>query len=294
MDFGLSRQRANARGGGGAAGGSSSRADHHHHRHHAATDDDGAPILNIATADASFNTRGAGTPSYAAPEQMGGGVVQSACDLFPLGLIAYELFTPFGSAMERAKAFGELRAGRIPPAFVTRLPVLASLLTHLLDESPANRPTVTAVLRAIQPSPASPTASPLTSPVLRASPGVPGADAPSSIEELLGETLASLPREGSPSPPTVEEARLSPTAEQLAAASAPGPSGCGDESHKPLTVAVDCSQHEAVERPPIEAKDCAADHDWRDAELTRRLLEMQVLADELRQSEQTRGAGSQI
>ena len=53
---------------------------------------------------------GVGTPSYAAPEQLRPGAsVSAACDIFPLALLGYELFHCFGSAMERAKIFGDLR-----------------------------------------------------------------------------------------------------------------------------------------------------------------------------------------
>ena len=277
MDFGLSRQRPSGRG--GSAPGSPLA------RQRTTKDNGGAPIFDIASADLSFNTRGAGTPSYAAPEQIGGGAVQSSCDLFPLGLIAFELFTAFGSAMERAKAFGELRACKIPAAFTARLPVMSSLITHLLAESPANRPSVTAVLKAIQPSPASPVVSPLTSPVLRAAPfPSPGPDVPSPIEELLGETLASSPRseprEHSVSPPPVVEHQ--PSEEEQAGAKAP------------LKIAVDCT-HEAVHRARGDSKEgCGIDGDWRDEELTRRLLEMEILADELRKSEVTSRASDVV
>ena len=49
--------------------------------------------------------------------------LSASCDIFPLALIGFELFRSFGSAMERAKLFGELRgvgAPTAPPPAVTK------------------------------------------------------------------------------------------------------------------------------------------------------------------------------
>ena len=151
MDFGLSRQRVNKDGGGISSptrtrkpgkvkpGSSAFRAQ--------TPDEEANNIEEVDLSEGGLNTQGAGTHSYAAPEQMNGGALLSACDMFPLGLITYELFTSFGSAMERAKAFGELRSQRMPQEFVARLPVLAPLVGRLLSESPKDRPTCSEVLQ---------------------------------------------------------------------------------------------------------------------------------------------------
>ena len=265
MDFGLSRQRTGKTARGGTTGASSS----------------GRTVDSDGLLSPNNNTHGAGTPSYAAPEQMSGGAVLTSCDLFPLGLIAYELFTAFGSAMERAKAFGELRAGRVPSQFSERLPLLARLIHLLLSENPANRPTVTNVLKAIQPSPASPVVSPLTSPVLRGvlavSPETGQELLPSSIEELIGESSQeNSAHRSTPSPPLVEQPqRASPTQDESVSDA--------KASLERLTIAVDCSSHESVDRS-MSSPSCAA-ADWRDDELTRRLVEMELLAEELQSEE---------
>ncbi|KOO34943.1 putative serine threonine-protein kinase gcn2-like protein [Chrysochromulina tobinii] len=140
MDFGLSKQRADRE-----------------QFQQASQDDSGSfhngartasyPIVDLlGIGSAGFNTAGTGTPSYAAPEQMQGGAVLPACDMFPLGLIAFELFHAFGSAMERAKTFAELRAHRLPPSFVQAQPTLASLIGRLLSEAPSERPNCSDVL----------------------------------------------------------------------------------------------------------------------------------------------------
>ena len=95
-------------------------------------------------------TAGVGTPGYAAPEQLAAGELSAACDLFPLGLIGFELFHPFGSAMERAKLFDQLRAQRAAALepLGKRWPTLAPLLAALLSASPAARPPADALLDA--------------------------------------------------------------------------------------------------------------------------------------------------
>jgi len=60
-----------------------------------------------------------GTYLYASPEQMGGaedgseaGEVDGASDLYSVGIILYELFTPFCTAMERVVKLREVRKNR--------------------------------------------------------------------------------------------------------------------------------------------------------------------------------------
>ena len=59
-----------------------------------------AAALRHQAQDGTTHSAGVGTPSYAAPEQLrSGAAVSAACDVFPLALIAFELFHHFGSAM---------------------------------------------------------------------------------------------------------------------------------------------------------------------------------------------------
>jgi serine/threonine protein kinase len=135
---------------------------------------------------AARNTVGAGTPSYAAPEQMSGGAALAACDMFPLGLMTYELFHVFGSAMERAKDFGDLREGRVPAPFAHERPALAALIRRLLSKRPQDRPLCREVLRAIQ-SP------PFSVPEVRSASPDPSPDASPRITPLSGGAVSPEP-----------------------------------------------------------------------------------------------------
>ena len=82
---------------------------------------------DVAANGDGVHSFGVGTPSYAAPEQLSDHAalipLSASCDIFPLALIGFELFRSFGSAMERAKLFGELRsvgAPTAPPPAVTK------------------------------------------------------------------------------------------------------------------------------------------------------------------------------
>ena len=216
---------------------------------------------------------------------MSGGALLAACDMFPLGLITYELFTIFGSAMERAKAFGELRAQRMPSQFTSRLPVLAPLVSRLLSESPSDRPTCSEMLKVLLPQPTTPTVRPADSPVLTHASPVLSANAkhpealPPPLDALLS-AAAERPSDSSSRTLSREEAIVE--VEEMVAISE------GKEEEKEeMDEKADAAAYVDDEQEEEDAADAGvgAGVDWRDDELTRRLLEMELLAEELRLAE---------
>ncbi|XP_073683858.1 eukaryotic translation initiation factor 2-alpha kinase 1 [Garra rufa] len=95
----------------------------------------------------SAHTSGVGTFVYAAPEQLEGSHYDSKSDLFSIGVIAFELFQPFGTEMERVHTLGELRQGKIPNTLSKNWPLLAKYITLLTSTDPSMRPSASQLLQ---------------------------------------------------------------------------------------------------------------------------------------------------
>lgn len=116
---------------------------------------DRCPPAHMASPKAE-HTNGVGTPAYASPEQLAGGQCGVQSDIYALGVILVELLTPLRTQMERAALLQELRCGRwgasggllAPEA--AGCPATARLVTSMLSQEPAERPTAAQVLGACQ------------------------------------------------------------------------------------------------------------------------------------------------
>ncbi|XP_043110218.1 eukaryotic translation initiation factor 2-alpha kinase 1 isoform X2 [Puntigrus tetrazona] len=95
----------------------------------------------------SAHTSGVGTFVYAAPEQLEGSHYDSKSDLYSIGVIAFELFHPFGTEMERVHTLGELRQGKIPNMLSINWPLLAKYITLLTSTDPSTRPSASQLLQ---------------------------------------------------------------------------------------------------------------------------------------------------
>ncbi|XP_055745931.1 eukaryotic translation initiation factor 2-alpha kinase 1-like isoform X2 [Salvelinus fontinalis] len=95
----------------------------------------------------SSHTTGVGTFVYAAPEQLEGSHYDSSSDMYSIGVVAQELFQPFGTEMERVQKLGDLREGKIPDSFSQHWPVLAKYITLLTSRDPTLRPSATQLLQ---------------------------------------------------------------------------------------------------------------------------------------------------
>lgn len=90
-----------------------------------------------------------GTSYYISPEIRDGWArYDEKVDLFSLGVLAFELWHPFSTAMERAVLLRDLRErGAMPAEFEASQPAVARLIRWLLVPNPADRPTAREVLR---------------------------------------------------------------------------------------------------------------------------------------------------
>ncbi|XP_034716557.1 eukaryotic translation initiation factor 2-alpha kinase 1 isoform X2 [Etheostoma cragini] len=95
----------------------------------------------------SSHTTGVGTFVYAAPEQLKGSHYDSKSDMYSIGVLALELFQPFGTEMERIRTLGDLREGKIPDSFCQRWPVLTKFIMKLTNKDPSLRPTASELLQ---------------------------------------------------------------------------------------------------------------------------------------------------
>ncbi|XP_056911014.1 eukaryotic translation initiation factor 2-alpha kinase 1 isoform X1 [Takifugu flavidus] len=95
----------------------------------------------------SAHTTGVGTFVYAAPEQLKGSHYDSKSDMYSIGVLALELFQPFGTEMERACTLESLRKGEIPGSFSQRWPVLTKYIKKLTNPDPSVRPTADQLLQ---------------------------------------------------------------------------------------------------------------------------------------------------
>lgn len=68
-------------------------------------------------------------------------------DLYSIGVIAFELFQPFGTEMERVHTLGELRQGKIPNMLSKNWPLLAKYITLLTSTDPSMRPSASQLLQ---------------------------------------------------------------------------------------------------------------------------------------------------
>ncbi|XP_039990841.1 eukaryotic translation initiation factor 2-alpha kinase 1 isoform X2 [Xiphias gladius] len=95
----------------------------------------------------SSHTMGVGTFVYAAPEQLKGSHYDSKSDMYSIGVLALELFQPFGTEMERIRTLEDMREGKIPDSFCHRWPVLTKYIMKLTSKEPSVRPTASQLLQ---------------------------------------------------------------------------------------------------------------------------------------------------
>ncbi|KAL8509276.1 hypothetical protein ACS0TY_016465 [Phlomoides rotata] len=108
-----------------------------------------AKFLRSEQLDQDVNgTNQIGTYFYKAPEiEQGLPKIDEKADMYSLGVVFFELWHPFATAMERHVVLSDLKLkGELPSNWVTQFPEQASLLLHLMSQSPSDRPSATELL----------------------------------------------------------------------------------------------------------------------------------------------------
>lgn len=68
-------------------------------------------------------------------------------DMYSIGVIAFELFQPFGTEMERVHTLGDLRQGKFPKTLSENVPLLAKYIRLLTSSDPSMRPSASQLLQ---------------------------------------------------------------------------------------------------------------------------------------------------
>lgn len=94
-------------------------------------------------------TTGVGTPLYLAPEQdRAGATYNQKVDVYSLGIIFFELFNAFSTAMERYTVIRDLRTKEIKlPSMWAKDPIKTKLLRWMLSHDPEDRPSTLTLLQ---------------------------------------------------------------------------------------------------------------------------------------------------
>ncbi|XP_076856363.1 eukaryotic translation initiation factor 2-alpha kinase 1 isoform X2 [Brachyhypopomus gauderio] len=95
----------------------------------------------------SAHTTGVGTFVYASPEQLEGSHYDLKSDMYSVGVVAVELFQPFGTEMERVHTLGDLRHGEVPNTLCEDWPVLTKYVRLLTSPDPSLRPSASHLLQ---------------------------------------------------------------------------------------------------------------------------------------------------
>lgn len=93
-------------------------------------------------------TSGVGTRTYAAPEQLAIPCLpyDEKADIYSLGIILFELYYPFSTAMERADSIENLKKGIFPKNFIKTYPTQANIILSMMNPDPCLRPTALQLL----------------------------------------------------------------------------------------------------------------------------------------------------
>ncbi|XP_054816173.1 eIF-2-alpha kinase GCN2 isoform X2 [Prosopis cineraria] len=94
-----------------------------------------------------------GTYFYTAPEiDQGWPKIDEKADMYSLGVVFFELWHPFATAMERHIILSDLKQkGELPSQWVVEFPEQEALLRHLMSPSPSDRPSASELLQHVFP-----------------------------------------------------------------------------------------------------------------------------------------------
>ena len=98
-------------------------------------------LLDLDKTHKKTPSNAIGTPTYSSPESNGKSKysVGIHADCYSLGIILFELFNIFKTAMERAIAIGNVKKGEYETEFTSQFPFISRVVTQLLLLDPTQR-----------------------------------------------------------------------------------------------------------------------------------------------------------
>ncbi|XP_060548402.1 interferon-induced, double-stranded RNA-activated protein kinase [Pantherophis guttatus] len=106
----------------------------------------------VTDVDVGQKTTNTGTVNYMAPEQEGSNYGKKV-DIFPLGLILYEMLSPFFTDTEKYKEWPNIKEGKFPTKFTEEFSEETHLIKKLLSKEPARRPSAAVILNNLKGQP---------------------------------------------------------------------------------------------------------------------------------------------
>mmetsp|Transcript_1880 Transcript_1880/g.2426 ORF Transcript_1880/g.2426 Transcript_1880/m.2426 type:complete len:375 (-) Transcript_1880:79-1203(-) len=100
----------------------------------------------VSTSPRKQMTTGIGTLTYSSPEQCNQSEYDAKTDVYSLGIIFFEMFSIFGTQMERIQQLSNLRKNTLPKNFLLNLPKEAALVMSMIAQKSEDRPTVAEIL----------------------------------------------------------------------------------------------------------------------------------------------------
>ena len=107
------------------------------------------PIATVdAIEDDDIKSVGVGTLSYAAPEQLKHGIFSFSSDVYSLGVILFEMYSPFSTEEERTSRIEALTIkGMVGATLQERHPSIAGTILQMTEENPTMRPLAQNILK---------------------------------------------------------------------------------------------------------------------------------------------------
>ncbi|XP_056617445.1 protein kinase containing Z-DNA binding domains isoform X2 [Triplophysa dalaica] len=104
-----------------------------------------AATLTNPNGAAIYRTKGRGTASYMSPEQGLQSDYGSKTDIFPLGLIWFEMLWKLSTVMEKFRLWPDLRNTKFPEGFCDRHSTEHEFIRKMLSNAPGDRPSATEI-----------------------------------------------------------------------------------------------------------------------------------------------------